>query len=159
MSETSAAAERLWERELADAKGASYPTVVAEIVKATLFGEKVPRSIPPAPSRRMAADFLSARCRLTKRSEVGYAPSVNRAEPGALITMPRSLVRTGASDRDVAAVNKAFTIGEGRSRRHGRTFRLATDVDRDYVEAARRRVRDAPLFRCAMVSRVSQTAA
>jgi hypothetical protein len=73
-------------RDLRAAKGAAYPTVVGEILKATLRGEKVPRSIPPAPSRRMAADFLSD-CDELVSNALGGAMHVDQALRGWLCAL------------------------------------------------------------------------
>jgi len=40
------------------AKGASYPSVRVELVRAALRSEEVPRFVRPAPSRKMAAEFV-----------------------------------------------------------------------------------------------------
>jgi hypothetical protein len=41
-----------------NAKGASYPSIVVELVKAAMRGEELPRFVRPAPSREEAAQFL-----------------------------------------------------------------------------------------------------
>lgn len=91
-------------RGLRDAKGASYPTVVTEIVKATLFGEKVPRSVPPAPSRRMAADFLDDCDELLSNAR-GDAMQVDEALRGWLCALSEQSRGWGA-DHDAAQSRK-----------------------------------------------------